>query len=92
MESQVVSWLISLVIGAIGGNAAGALFKKWSLGPIWNTVIGLVGGGLGGQILGALLGGGGPSGIVGNLLGSGVGSAVLLALIGWLRTALADKP
>ncbi len=31
--------IISLLTGALGGNIAGALLKKFSMGPIWNSVI-----------------------------------------------------
>jgi hypothetical protein len=40
MEGQVVSWLISLVTGGVGGNVAGALFKNLSLGTVGNTLAG----------------------------------------------------
>ena len=57
MENQLVSWLISLITGGVGGNIAGALLKNFSLGPIGNTIAGVLGGGLGGQLLTGLLGG-----------------------------------
>lgn len=91
MESQLASWAVSLVIGAVGGNVGGALFKKLSLGPVWNTVCGILGGGAVGQVSGALLGGNGLSGILGNFVGAIVGGVVLMALVGWLKIALADK-
>ncbi len=34
MESQVISWLISLITGAVGGNIAGSLLKNQSLGTL----------------------------------------------------------
>ncbi len=75
---------------------AGALMKNLSLGTLLNSVVGIVGGGLGGQILGALgvLGGGGGSAmdignIIGNVAGSGVGGGVLLAIIGLIKNAMA---
>ena len=51
------SLITQLVIGAIGGNAAGAVLKDQSLGTLGNTISGVVGGGIGGQILGALTAG-----------------------------------
>jgi uncharacterized membrane protein YeaQ/YmgE (transglycosylase-associated protein family) len=71
VEGQVVSWLISLVTGGVGGNVAGALFKNLSLGTVGNTLAGVAGGGVGGQLLAAALGTSGPSGILVNLLGPG---------------------
>jgi uncharacterized membrane protein YeaQ/YmgE (transglycosylase-associated protein family) len=63
----VIGWIISLLSGIIGGNLAGGAMKEQSLGTLGNSIAGLVGGGLGGQLLSALgvLGGGGswrPSG------------------------------
>ena len=91
MEGQLVSWAISLVIGAVGGNVGGAVFKKLSLGPVWNTVCGIAGGGAIGQISSALIGGSALPAILGSVVGAGVGGVALMALVGWLKTALADK-
>jgi uncharacterized membrane protein YeaQ/YmgE (transglycosylase-associated protein family) len=57
----VIGWIISLISGIIGGNIAGSALKEQSLGTLGNSIAGLVGGGLGGQLLSALgvLGGGG---------------------------------
>ena len=43
--------IVQLVLGAIGGNVGGALFKNLSLGTVGNSIVGIVGGGIGGQIL-----------------------------------------
>jgi len=40
--------IIQLVSGAVGGNLAGSLMKNLSLGSLWNSVVGILGGGLGG--------------------------------------------
>jgi hypothetical protein len=40
----------------VGGNIAGAVLKK--LGPIGNSIVGLIGGGVGGQLLSLLTSGG----------------------------------
>jgi hypothetical protein len=42
MENQLVSCLISLITGGVGGNIAGALLKNFSLGPIGNTIAGVL--------------------------------------------------
>jgi uncharacterized membrane protein YeaQ/YmgE (transglycosylase-associated protein family) len=55
--------IISLVSGALGGNAAGGLLKKYSLGTIGNSIVGILGGGIGGYVLNAL-GLGGASEVV----------------------------
>ena len=79
--------------GAIGGNLAGTLMKKFSMGTMWNSIIGILGGGLGGQILGMLgldLGGGEMdlTGILGNVAGGGVGGGVIMAVVGLIKNAM----
>jgi len=94
---NIVGLIIQLVSGAAGGNIAGGLLKKFSLGPIWNSVVGIVGGGLGGQLLGLLgLGGAAAAGggaldigsIVSGVAGGGVGGGALLAIVGVVRQAM----
>lgn len=91
---NLVPLIIQLISGAVGGNAAGALMKNFSLGPVWNSVIGIVGGGLGGQLLGMLgiatsTGGMDMASVVGSIAGGGVGGGVLLAIIGVIKKAMA---
>jgi uncharacterized membrane protein YeaQ/YmgE (transglycosylase-associated protein family) len=89
---DIVSLIIQLISGAVGGNVAGALLKKLSLGTTGNSIVGILGGGLGGQLLNMLgVGGGAAAGgldigsIVSNVAGGGVGGAVLMAIIGIIR-------
>jgi uncharacterized membrane protein YeaQ/YmgE (transglycosylase-associated protein family) len=92
---SLVPLLIQLVSGAVGGNIAGSLMKNSSLGTLWNSVAGIVGGGLGGQLLGlvgANIAGGGNmdiGSIVGNIAGGGVGGGVLMAIIGAVKKSMA---
>jgi uncharacterized membrane protein YeaQ/YmgE (transglycosylase-associated protein family) len=94
---DTTSLIIDLISGAVGGNAAGAAMPDKSLGTLGNTIAGLVGGGLGGQILQALvpaLSGSGSSdlgGILANIAGSGVGGGLLMAIISVIKNALAEK-
>lgn len=96
---EYLPWIISLVSGAIGGNVAGSLMKGSSLGTLGNSIAGIAGGGLGGSILGALglggvagaAGGGMASMIIGNLLSGGVGGGVVMAVIGFIRKAMAKS-
>jgi uncharacterized membrane protein YeaQ/YmgE (transglycosylase-associated protein family) len=67
------------------------LLKNFSLGPIGNTIAGVLGGGLGGQLLTGLLGGGAPTGLLGNFAGSGIGGAVLMIVVSLIKQALAGK-
>lgn len=55
----MINLIIQLISGAAGGNIIGGLLKQFSLGPIGNTIAGVIGGGVGGQILAAVMGGGG---------------------------------
>jgi uncharacterized membrane protein YeaQ/YmgE (transglycosylase-associated protein family) len=84
MESGLVQLLISLASGAAGGNIAGALMKEKSLGTVWNSVLGVVGGGLGSQLLG-LIGLGDAGGIIGTIASSAVGGAALLAIVSFFK-------
>jgi hypothetical protein len=100
---NITALIIQLVCGAIGGNVAGAALKKYSLGTLWNSVVGIVGGGIGGQILNAVLGGSGMAdaaaatagsgldigSIIGNVAGGGIGGAVLMVIVGLIRKAMA---
>jgi len=97
---NITSLLIQLVSGAVGGNIAGAALKKYDLGTAGNSIAGIVGGGLGGQILGMLTGGGaaaaGAGGmdigsILGNIGGGGIGGAILMIIVGLLKSAMAKS-
>jgi hypothetical protein len=50
-----MNWIIQIIAGLIGGNVVGAGAKQYSLGPIGNSLAGLVGGVGVGQILGMLV-------------------------------------
>jgi uncharacterized membrane protein YeaQ/YmgE (transglycosylase-associated protein family) len=85
--------IISLLGGAAGGNIAGSLMKNFSLGTLWNSVVGILGGGLGAQLLSALgvateTGGMDIGSIIGNVASSGVGGGVLLVIVGFVRKAM----
>jgi hypothetical protein len=45
---DLTSLVIQLIGGALGGNAAGAVSKDTSLGPLANSIVGALGGGVGG--------------------------------------------
>ena len=81
--------IISLLTGALGGNVAGALLKKFSMGTLWNSVVGILGGGLGAQLLGML--GIDLGGILGSIAGGGVGGGVLMVIIGLIKNAMGSK-
>ncbi len=85
--------IIQLVSGAVGGNVAGAAMKDKSLGTIGNSIAGIVGGGIGGQLLNALgvavaTGGTDVSSMAGSAGSGGVGGAVLLIVVAVIKKAL----
>ncbi|PCI58106.1 MAG: hypothetical protein COB34_05640 [Methylophilaceae bacterium] len=92
--------IVQLVSGAVGGNVAGSLMKKSSLGTALNSVVGILGGAAGGQLLGMLgMGGAAAAGaggidiatIVSQVAGGGIGGGVLLALVGLVKNAMAKS-
>ena len=91
---DIVGLTIQLVSGAVGGNVAGALMKDKNLGVLWNSVAGIVGGGLGGVLLNAVipaLTSGGSlslSAIVGDIAGGGVGGAIVMIVVALVKAAL----
>lgn len=93
---DLISLLISLVSGAVGGNIAGAAMADKNLGPLGNSIAGILGGGVGGALLQAAgvlaqSGGGGIDigSILGNVASGGVGGAVLLIIVSLLKSAMA---
>ena len=87
---NIIALIIQLICGAGGGNLAGALFKNLDLGPVGNSLAGIVGGGLGGQILqhlmGATTGALDLQGIISSILGGGIGGTIVMAIIGWIKS------
>jgi hypothetical protein len=97
----VVSILVQLIGGGIGGNGLAAIVKKLSLGPAGNTIAGAIGGwlgtwlagmipGLDGIVKGAAATGAAVSGLdFGTLAGQGVtgivGGAILTAIAGAIK-------
>jgi hypothetical protein len=97
MNVFFLNLVIQIMAGAVGGNAAATLVRYFNLGPVANSIVGMIGGALGGQILNEILiggaGVGSPSGAleIGSLLtqivGGGVGGGILTALAALIRQA-----
>ncbi len=91
----ILPLIIQLATGAAGGNLVGALAKKIDLGVLGNSIAGIIGGGLGGQLLGMLGIEAAPAGgldlnsILGSVASGGAGGGALMAIIGVLKTLLA---
>jgi len=91
---MLISLLVQIISGAVGGNIAG--MTKQSLGTGLNTFLGGVGGLVLGQIVAALTGT--TSGealdvaaISSNIVGGGVGGLVLTWAVGFIKQKLAAK-
>ena len=88
--------IIGLIAGALGGNGAGAIMKNFSLGTLGNSIVGLLGGGLGTYLLGMMgapvdpaAGGLDIGSIISSIASGGVGGGVLLAIVGALKGMMA---
>ncbi len=79
----IVALIINLAIGAAGGNLAGLALKAKSLGYLWNSVVGILGGGLGFFVMG-LVGAGGGS-IIWQVLAAFLGGGILLFVVSLFR-------
>jgi len=91
--------IISLISGAVGGNLAGGVLKNFNMGPLWNSVLGIIGGGLGGQLMGLVgadavtdaagaVGGLDIGSILTQVASGGVGGGARLAIVGVVRNQM----
>lgn len=89
--------ILQLISGAFGGNVAGALLRKFSLGTMGNAIAGIVGGGIGGQLLGLAFPTAASGGvldqtaIITQILGCGVSGGILTGILGAIRNATAKE-
>lgn len=89
--------IISLISGAAGGNIVGKVLKNLDLGTMGNSIAGILGGGIGSQIIAAMGGGGAAAAaggmdvgsIISSLASGGVGGGVLMAIVGMIKSAMA---
>ena len=94
---EILPLIIQLVTGAAGGNITGKLAKNLDLGTLGNSVAGILGGGIGGQLLGMVGIAAGPDGgldlaaILGSVASGGVGGGALMAIVGVIKSVLAKK-
>jgi uncharacterized membrane protein YeaQ/YmgE (transglycosylase-associated protein family) len=102
---DIVSLIISLISGAVGGNVAAAAAPDKSLGGLGNSLVGLLGGGLGGYVLQALdlfnkvntqvaqtTGTGlDLTSILANVGTGGVSGAILTIIVGLIKNSLAKR-
>lgn len=76
---NIISIILQLISGGIGGTGAGKAMPKLSLGKIGDIIAGILGGLGGCQLLSALD------------LGGGVGGGALMAIIGAIKNILGAK-
>ena len=76
-----MEWIVSLLLGAGGGNLAGYLLKGKSLGTLWNSVVGILGGGIGAFVLGLFNVGTGGAEWLWTIVTSLIGGGVLLWIV-----------
>jgi hypothetical protein len=97
MWGGIIGLIIQLVAGAVGGNAVGSLLKQFDLGVAGNSIAGVIGGGVGAQIIGALLGGGAGAGanggldvgsIIGQIVAGGAGGGILMVVVGLIKQVM----
>lgn len=96
MAEALINLTVQLFAGAIGGNTAGAALKDCGVGTLGNTIAGVIGGGVMGQVLQALIPplAGGSGGLeIGLLLaqmaGGFAGGATLAVIAGIAKSAMA---
>jgi hypothetical protein len=95
---NIISLIIEVISGAVGGNVAGAALKEYFLGTVGISIAGIVGGGLGGTLLQMVMGSAATGGgamdlttILSNVAAGGVGGAILMAIIGIIKNKMAKS-
>jgi hypothetical protein len=103
MWGGIAGLIIQLVAGAVGGNISGAALKQYDLGTVGDSIVGVIGGGVGAQMIGALVGGGGEGAAVGGaggldigsiisqIVSGGVGGGILMAIVGLIKQAMGGQ-
>jgi hypothetical protein len=101
MWGGIVGLIVQLISGVAGANVAGLALKQYDLGIIGNSIAGVIGGGIGAQIIGVLLDGGegavvGAGGynigtLIAQVASGGVGGGALLVLVGLMKHAMGDE-
>ena len=92
---MLTNLIISVISGAVGGNALGGILKKLNLGAIGNTIAGAIGGGVGSQAMAMFSSGGEAmadatgSGDMGSIISSvvagGAGGGALTGIIAMVK-------
>ncbi len=78
---MLTSIIISVISGAVGGNAFGGVLKKLNLGTIGNTLAGAIGGGVAGQALAMFAPAEGAAPLAGMAAASGDTGTLISAIV-----------
>lgn len=87
----IIPIIIQLLTGAVGGNVIGFLAKNISLGPKYNSIAGIVGGIIGGQLFWLLGISASPSGpldfdaVLGSVLSGVTGGGLMMLAAGSIK-------
>jgi hypothetical protein len=98
LSGTIVTLILQIIAGAIGGNVAAAGMNNVDLGKVGSSIAGALGGGGGGTILGALA----PSltaaasgvdfkTVIAQVVGGSVGGAILTVIVGMLKGMMAKQ-
>jgi uncharacterized membrane protein YeaQ/YmgE (transglycosylase-associated protein family) len=93
VQNAPMDLLTQLAAGAVGGNLAAAALKSFSLGAVWNSIAGIIGGAAGAQVLFGLgilsFGDGGAQALSSQVIAGGIGGITLLIVLGLIKSMLA---
>jgi uncharacterized membrane protein YeaQ/YmgE (transglycosylase-associated protein family) len=92
MSGTLINLIIQIIAGVIGGNAAGAMLKNYTLGAVGNTIAGAIGGAVGGQLLqdlaptlASMANNNDIGALIGQIVAGGAGGAILAVLAGVMK-------
>jgi len=79
--------ITSLLLGALGGNIGGALIQKISLGAIGNSIVGIIGGGIGAQIFQSAAM---TNHLLASMIGGTAGGILVMVLVGIIKRSWSE--
>lgn len=94
MDPNLQILIIQLASGVLGGNLAGKAMPQYTVGLIFNTILGIGGGGLGGTILESM--GFGlvgqelaPAAVIGSIVAGSIGGGIVVTIVGMIKNLIA---
>jgi hypothetical protein len=91
---DITQLVIHMVSGVIGGHASASLTREGSLGAVGNTIVGAIGGGIGGHLLSGFVGAGAAAATTGldfatlltGFLTGGISGGVTVLVLAFLNS------